>query len=297
MAKHSMGMATAVQGKGIFVGRVVATERICDDHHRISLGVEGFPAAAPGQFVQVRCGDTAGSAGAFLRRPFSIAGAREVSGGLEIDLLFRVLGVGTRWMAGRSLGDAVDVIGPLGRGFVPADGRHRHIVVGGGVGLPPVMWLARVLSEQGLPVAAVAGARSLGSLPLSGLRLAPDGEGWSSANEFGRAPVLVTTDDGSGGLRGTVLDGLAIAVGSAKAPPEPIAVYACGPEPMLRAVAGFAAERGVACQVCMERMMACGMGTCQSCVVRVRDDSSRAGWRYRLCCTDGPVFDARDVGW
>jgi dihydroorotate dehydrogenase electron transfer subunit len=74
-------------------------------------------------------------------------------------------------------------------------------------------------------------------------------------------------------------------------------IYACGPEAMLRAVARLGLERGIATQVCMERVMACGMGTCQSCVVRVHDSSAEDGWRYRLCCTDGPVFDAREIVW
>lgn len=281
---------------GAHRGTVVANEPICDEHYLLVLRVIGFGRAVPGQFIQVRCGE-AGAPGMFLRRPFSIAGARYSDDATEIDILYRVLGGGTQWLAKRQRRDPIDVIGPLGRGFDVVEDSALGIVVGGGVGLPPVMWLARVMAERGIRVMAVAGARSIRSLPVKVVGSPPQGGMYWSASEFGQARVLVATDDGSCGIGGTVLEGLKRLVESLERRRDRVTVYACGPEGMLRAVAEYAIAEGMACQVCMERMMACGMGTCQSCVVRIRDTSSRSGWRYRLCCADGPVFDAREVVW
>jgi dihydroorotate dehydrogenase electron transfer subunit len=165
-----------------------------------------------------------------------------------------------------------------------------------------MMWLARLMDGEGRRAVAVCGARGRSLLPLS-LEVGASAAGGLSAvttyraAEFGSLPVIVTTDDGSCGLRGSVVDGLKAALPHAGVRAADVAIYACGPEKMLRAVADLAISEGIACQVCTERMMACGMGTCQSCVIRIRDAASREGWRYRLCCSDGPVFDAREVVW
>ena len=115
--------------------------------------------------------------------------------------------------------------------------------------------------------------------------------------EFARVgtPAAVTTDDGSCGLRGRVTDAMKVLFDSSMA--RATNVYACGPEPMLRAVAQLCAQQGVRCELAMERVMGCGMGTCQSCVVPVNDSTRAEGWRYALCCSEGPVFDARQVRW
>jgi dihydroorotate dehydrogenase electron transfer subunit len=317
---------------------------VCDEHFRLTLRVRGFPDAAPGQFVQIRCGGLdANAAGGssdeavprdeecfgvesvpvygrgrpFTRRPFSIAGLHRQGNVSEIDILYRVIGPGTAWMAALRAGQRVSIIGPLGRPFTLDDDAELRIVVGGGIGLPPVMWLGHLLSQAGRSAVGVCGARSRNLLPVTigethvadvtantpGAPSGGDGpEGTATVGflhiaEFGGLPVVVSTDDGSCGLKGTVVDGLHAVLAASKAPRARTVVYACGPQQMLRAVADVAIREGVACQLCMERMMACGMGTCQSCVIRIRDESHPAGWRYRLCCTDGPVFDAAQVLW
>lgn len=110
-------------------------------------------------------------------------------------------------------------------------------------------------------------------------------------------PALVCTDDGTLGSRGRVPEIFTSYLTGHAAEAAGAVVYTCGPEPMLRLVARTCESLGIPCQVCLERVMACGMGTCQSCVVRVRDGADPEGWRYRLCCTDGPVFDSRAVIW
>jgi dihydroorotate dehydrogenase electron transfer subunit len=117
--------------------------------------------------------------------------------------------------------------------------------------------------------------------------------------EFASAgvPAVTATDDGSLGVPGRIPDAFARYVQKHVEVSPSATIYACGPEPMLRTVAKLGLEHKIATQVCMERVMACGMGTCQSCVVRTHDQVADDGWRYRLCCTDGPVFDARDIVW
>jgi len=233
----------------------------------------------------------------FLRRPFSIAALRRGEGWTDVELLYRVVGPGTQWMASLQAGAIVNINGPLGRPFRPVPDAEVNVLVGGGTGVPPIMWLSSLLAAAGRRTVAVCGARTRDLVAATVRRDAPTDRcppGAVLTEEFGETPVIVATDDGSWGLRGN-------AVSAARAAIEPyrgrkIAMYACGPDPMLRAVAGLAAELGVPCQLCLEQMMACGMGTCQSCVIRVRHDGP-TGWRYALACTEGPVFDSAAVVW
>jgi dihydroorotate dehydrogenase electron transfer subunit len=305
-----MGSMSVSPSQGIFLTDVVENTLLCPDHYLLTLAAPGFPAAECGQFVQVQCGSPAGDPVAeslydptrvpIVRRPFSLAGARTIAGGMELRILYRVLGPGTAWMGQRRVGDRVSVAGPLGRPFTVDRKAELSLLVGGGTGLPPMMWLGRLMAEAGQRAFGICGARTQTLLPMTFGGTARADVGFANVMrvaEFGETPVVVTTDDGSLGLNGTVLDGIAAVRRAAGVSPERTAIYACGPEGMLRAVAELAAREGIACQVCLERMMACGMGTCQSCVVQTRDEQSSRGWRYQLCCQDGPVFDSRIVMW
>jgi dihydroorotate dehydrogenase electron transfer subunit len=290
--------------KGVFLARVRTNRVICDEHWCIELEVEGFPPASPGQFVQILCReplDAPRTGGAFLRRPFSIGGLRPTANGCELDILHRAIGVGTQWLSKLSLGDPVSILGPLGVPFTIDPDRPAAILVGGGVGLPPLIWLARVLREAGKDVVAFCGARSVGLLPLRRLRdvAVTAGEASLAFEEFAGTgvPVVVATDDGSLGSTGLVTAPFERYLDARPVDPASIVIYTCGPNAMMEVVARTCEARGIPCQVCLERMMACGMGTCQSCVVQVRDERDEEGWRYHLCCTDGPVFDSRTVIW
>ena len=277
---------------------------LCREHGCVQVDVENFPSAAPGQFVQVLCRDPDDEPGvgeAYLRRPLSIGGLRRDGERARIDLLYRVVGRGTRWLSHRRPGDPVSLLGPLGRPFAIEPSRPVAYLVGGGIGLPPLIWLAQVLHDAGRRVTAFCGARTADLLPLTrreGVAVSGD-EGSSAFDEFAGAgvPVLVATDDGSLGAMGLIPDIFAGYLDRHSADTASAVVYTCGPNPMMAATARVARDRSMRCQVSLERLMACGMGTCQSCVVRVRDDRADHGERYRLCCTDGPVFDSRDVLW
>jgi dihydroorotate dehydrogenase electron transfer subunit len=212
-----------------------------------------------------------------------------------------VVGPGTRWLEKLRPGAPVDILGPLGRPFSIDAHRPAALLVGGGIGLPPLIWLAQALQTAGKRTIAFVGVRSAHLVPLTRLADVPvmPLEPTAAFAEFAQyaAPTVLATNDGSLGTSGYVPDALAAYL---KVHPEldsTATVYTCGPDPMMRAVAPLCEERGIPCQVCLERTMACGMGTCQSCVVRVKDAAAPDGWRYRLCCTDGPVFDSRSIIW
>jgi dihydroorotate dehydrogenase electron transfer subunit len=345
---RAVAPATSSSTRDQFRSTVESNVPLCREHYRLVLRLASFPATEPGQFVQVACRDVGDDsverevewggdrllglegtelAGpvAFLRRPFSLAGRRDTADGVELDLIHRVVGVGTDWLSRLRAGDAVDVLGPLGNRFaLPAKG-ETAVLVGGGVGIPPMLYLAEKLA--GRPAVAFSGALSKDLLPL-GLTGDASAEGEPSlvVEEFARhhIPAVVTTDDGSYGFRGFVtqaleryLDGSGFGVhgsgqrekpassSSLNSEPRPLnpVIYTCGPEPMMKRVAEIAAIRGLECQVAVERAMACGMGTCQSCCIRVRKPDPAMpplvgrDWCYRLACTDGPVFRGSDLLW
>jgi len=190
-----------------------------------------------------------------------------------LRFVFEVKGAGTRWLSERKPGEKLDILGPLGNGFDIPGG--DIIIVGGGLGAPPMLYTAQ--SASGC-VTAVLGFRDAGRVMMTG--------------DFGKVcgSVIVMTDDGSAGVRGTVekpLENL-LENGGYKA------VLACGQLAMQRAVAFVCEKHGVPCQVSLEERMGCGVGACLVCACRTRKDGTAQMSRV---CKDGPVFDSRDVVW
>lgn len=216
-----------------------------------------------GQFINIRCGE-----GLLLRRPISICGWQE--GVLRI--VFEVRGEGTAWLAQRRVGEELDVLGPLGHGF-QIEREGSYLLVGGGIGVPPL--LSCGVGTKGHST-AVLGFRDEGHAMLVG--------------EFASvcASVRIASDDGSIGTHGFV-DGVVREI--LEQGNSFTAVLACGPKPMLRAVAETAWTYGVPCQVSMEERMGCGVGACLVCACRTSEG------HMKHVCKDGPVFDAREVDW
>ena len=217
-------------------------------------------AASPGQFVMLKVGH---STDPLLARPFSVAGVE----GNDLLILYKVLGKGTRLLSQAPPGWVLQVWGPLGRRFdLKVD---NPVLVAGGMGIAPMAFTAQKLKEAKRPFGAVYGARTGSELLVS---LAS--RGWE-----------LMTDDGSKWRKGLVTDALASRL--------PIAggVLACGPMPMLRAVAQMSQAAKVPCQVSLEAPMACGIGACLGCVL------PRAGGGHIKVCQDGPVLDAALVDW
>ena len=330
--------------RGTYVATVNENRRVCTDHYLLTLSLYGFPMSNPGQFVQVDCADPhisadheaprcfewpragAGSsvvAGVpqttdpdfnaplpYLRRPFSIARQRTWPDNYtEVEILYRVTGKGTLQLAQLRPGQKVSLIGPLGKGFTVPAGMEHACLVGGGVGIPPMFYLADRMGRSGIGnVTAFVGAQRHDLLPLKftpdGLPSDSEGEPVKNVEEFMEYeyPSVITTDDGSVGMKGYVTDALRRFLQKRlekNGHLNNVVVYCCGPTPMMKATARVAAAFNVVCQVSLEQPMACGMGTCQSCIIRYRPHTAEAGveWKYKLTCTDGPVFDARDVVW
>ncbi|HEY7088361.1 MAG TPA: dihydroorotate dehydrogenase electron transfer subunit, partial [Tepidisphaeraceae bacterium] len=219
-------------------------------------------------------------------------GRTDRGGETELEIIHRVVGVGTDWLSRLQVGDQVSILGPLGNRFeLPLQG-HTAILVGGGVGIPPMLYLAAALEGRG--AVAFCGATTRDLMPLTI-------DSNSQAEEFTRHRVrsVLSTDDGTLGFRGFVTQALEKYLDSPPAPnaPRQIVIYTCGPEPMMKRVAEIAMARSIPCQIAVERAMACGMGTCQSCVIRVQAPADPKGWVYKLACTDGPIFRAADLLW
>lgn len=235
--------------------------------------------AQPGQFLML-----AASAGIepLLRRPMAVYEILEREGvPVGFSVLVERTGKGTTLMSGMHAGDQVDVLGPLGSAFAPpSDLDTEAVLVMGGVGAAPFPLFAKVLTRAGYMVRALIGGRSREHL------LCVDDF------EAAAVPVTLATEDGSAGYHGLVTGPLAEYLEDCD---HRVAVYSCGPTPMMRAVDGIAVARGVPHQVSLEAPMACGIGVCLSCVVPTVDETG--GWRYRRICREGPVFDARTVLW
>lgn len=309
-------------------GRVLTNARLCDEHFRLTLLIDGFPEAFPGQFLHlgpevddIQQGRSASAAQAqwwprpcepLLRRAFSIAGLRRTSGGVELDVIYRVVGVGTGWMSRLRPRDHASILGPQGNRFPVPNNRRYAWLVAGGVGLPPLIWLGEELA--GLRISSRANASPSDIVFLYGAQRAslaalqmdastpPAADACTahlSSIELAALgiPLVLSTDDGSLGFRGHVGQALDAYWQANPVPADQLVLYTCGPERMMAYVAKFAERIGALCFACVERSMACATGMCQSCVVPVNDPSDSEGWRYRLCCTDGPIFDSREIIW
>jgi dihydroorotate dehydrogenase electron transfer subunit len=256
---------------------VLANDPVSADCWRMTLKGHGsYTDARPGQFVMVK---TAAGPSPLLRRPFSIHRCGPLTGSATaVELLYRVVGEGTRRMAACTPGQHLAMLGPLGRGFSEPPAGGPVFLAAGGIGVAPLVFLADRLCRSSAPgrdIRVFLGGRTADEL------LCRD-----RFEQLG-LPVALTTDDGSDGDQCLVTQPLEEAI--RRTPPA--VVYACGPPGMLRCVIGFVETYGIRCEVSIETYMACGMGACLACAVPDRKKPDR----YRHACLHGPVFDAREV--
>lgn len=247
---------------------VSSVERLSDKHALLKLTHrDALPEMLPGQFVEVRVD---GSPSTFLRRPISINFVDRDRN--ELWLLVAAVGDGTRRLVGLHEGDKVNCLLPLGNGFtMPEDASSRLLLVGGGVGVAPLLFFGKAFRDRGGRPSFLLGARSAADvLELDCFR------------RLGN--VYVTTEDGSAGEKGFVTNH------SILRRERFDQISTCGPKPMMQAVAGYARAAGIDCEASLENMMACGLGACLCCV-----EKTTAG---NLCvCKDGPVFNIRKLLW
>lgn len=220
----------------------------------------------PGQFLNIKVGD---GCDPLLRRPFSVY---RVDGD-EVEIIYSVIGRGTVALSRKKEGDDLDVLGPLGKPFTVDDAAFETaVLVAGGLGIAPLPILTGSLRREGKKIATFVGARSAGALVLDHLEA-----------------IRVSTDDGSKGFHGTVVDLLRERFAREEfVKPK---LFGCGPTAMLGSLAAFSREREIPCEVSLEGAMACGFGICQGCPVELVNGPQR----YALMCKDGPTFDVRRI--
>ena len=257
---------------------VLTNEPIIEGHKVLVCHAPAVAAEArPGHFVNAL---TAERTDPLLRKPFSIYTVDKDKG--NISLLYSIVGATTQGMARKVPGDTLDLVGPLGGRLFQPDTRPgaAHVMVGGGYGVPPLVFLARQLQAAGTDSAHltfIIGARRK-DLLLCELELQEAG-----------IDARAATEDGSHGTPGKVTDALEPLLREKSG--QPVTVYCCGPTPMMRAVGELCQSLGVPCQLSVEVAMPCGIGVCVGCVLDLTD-----GRRVR-CCVDGPVFEAGEIKW
>jgi dihydroorotate dehydrogenase electron transfer subunit len=260
--------------------RVIRNTRLSPDYNVIALAAPEIAAVtAPGQFVMVKLGR--GSV-PLLRRPFSVFEVLRTGDRVDgISLLSKRVGVTTDMLFEAVEGDVVSCLGPLGRPFEPVDPPAEAWMVAGGVGLAPFATLAESLAAARTPATLFYGARTAGELF------------YLDFFEKLGVKLVLSTEDGGRGVKGRVTLPLEAALKSLG--PTGAMVYACGPEPMLEAVARLAARYNQPSQVSVERVMGCGLGGCYSCVVPVKHGDEHAN--LVRSCISGPVFDGAELVW
>ena len=274
-------------------GELVHTLAFPGDQYIMRIRAPKCAAAArAGSFVHVTCDEALP-----MRRPLSIMRA----GDDWIEVLYKIVGEGLRLLAGRQPGDRISVLGPIGQPFRPDPSRPNALLIGGGVGIPPMVFLAEALRDTAARPLAILGSEipfpfqleaSAIATPWAGEAITstmPLLEGWG-------IPARLTSLAGyEGCFRGYVTDlaelWLASLDDTEKAKTE---IFSCGPTPMLKAVAALATKHDVPCQVSLEEFMACAVGGCAGCTVEV---TTPEGPAMKRVCVDGPVFDAKSVVW
>lgn len=274
--------------------RVVRHEDYGRGHRWLDLAIAApFEVPVAGQFVQLLL-DT--PAPVLLPRPMSVASARRERGRLVLGFLYAPVGAGTHALAGLAIGDEVEVLGPLGRGY-PLDAPGTPVLIAGGRGVAPLLFAADALAARKRRAEFLIGARSKDL--LIGVAEARE----RLARLGGR--LHLGTDDGSRGFKGNVialLDRLAPSLAA------PLVIHACGPHGMLKAAARWAMDHRGRAYLAMESVMACGTGVCRGCPLP-RSAQGRAAFdpahtpslygnrEYAMCCTEGPVFESADLDW
>ncbi len=244
---------------------ILRQENIAPGIFSLWIRTESIAACAvPGQFLSVYCDEDS----RLLPRPISLCEIDRAAS--AVRLVYRIAGEGTGEFAGKKPGETLRVLGPLGNGFLLQD--KKALLVGGGIGIPPILELAKQYPGD---KDIILGYNNRDTF-LSG-EFTPYGE------------VHIATEDGSAGIKGTVID--AIRAGGLTAE----VLYACGPAPMLRALKAYTGEREMECWISVEERMACGIGACLACVCRSAETDGHTNVKNKRVCREGPVFNAREV--
>jgi dihydroorotate dehydrogenase electron transfer subunit len=255
----------------VTLAKILEVKNITSNIFQIKIFCPGVVEKAnPGQFLHIRCSD---SLSPLLRRPISIAGIDKKA--KTLNIIFKVVGEGTRLLSKKRPGDDLDILGPLGKGF-PIDKANKNIVfVAGGIGIAPLLFLAEKIEAVSLE----------NSVAIIGATTAKELIGVDHLKVLG-INVISTTDDGSEGLQGFPTDVLKDYLQET----TPDIIYACGPKPLLSKVKEIANASRIPAYVSLEERMGCGIGACLGCAVKVEGQNT-----YKKVCKDGPVFNANEI--
>ncbi len=243
-------------------------------YHRLKLFLpQPIGPVIPGQFAML---SIEGNKDILLPRPFSIHDFDNDEDASQLDFLFKVVGNGTELLAKLPVGSSVKVLAPLGKGFPDAPSGYQILLVAGGMGIAPLFPLVLRLIKSSPPLDLFYGAKSQKDLICLPELL-----------KIREISIIIATEDGTSGEKGVVTKFLK---NEDDKKGRKKAIYACGPEPMLKAVADFAATQEFRCWISLERWMACGVGACLSCVVKTKEG-------YKCTCKDGPIFESKDIVW
>ncbi len=279
---------------------IISNERLAEDCWRIALDAPQIASEVkPGQFINIKI---LKNNDPILRRPFSVFRSVKRNGvAIGVEVIYKVVGRGTEDLSHLCPGEKLDIIGPIGHGFERNQSKKVHVLIAGGVGSSSLFMLgeeiSRLAKEKKLELYILLGAQAKNALILE--------------NEFNalNARVMVATDDGTYGYHGLVTDNLRNAFERGSIPAD-CAIYACGPEPMLKTLSRMHQDYGFPAQIAMERRMLCGIGACVACVCKVdkkgvlkyRDIPSshiqlspEEDFGYALVCQDGPVFNIEEI--
>ena len=247
--------------------KIIGNNRLTPDVFVLELtGNDKLPDFKPGQFVQVKVD---GSTDTFLRRPISI---HDVDYGKNtFKLLIQIAGKGTEALSRLRKGDLLNLIYPLGNSFSLPEAGEKILLAGGGCGVAPLLYLGKYLKSNGYIPDIILGFRNIERI-------------FEFEDYLNIGKVFLTTEDGSRGEKGYITDHSIFSTGRYDR------IYCCGPDPMMRAVAAYCTKNNIICEVSLEKLMGCGIGACLCCIV-----STVKG---NLCtCTDGPVFNIKDIKW
>jgi len=248
-----------------FNTQVTRQNKISPDYYELTFSWnETVPEA--GQFFTLNCWEESDP---LLRRPFAFSGFSSKK--KEASMIYQLRGKGTRRISNLKEGDSLDLLGPLGTPFPAPEGKHP-VLIGGGIGTGPMVFLANSLAQKGLEPLLVLGFRSKPFIP--------------ELNLHSSVELVISTDDGSSGFQGNVVDYLSQRKNTAEQ------CYCCGPHPMLKSCHFWALDQNIPCYVSMEEIMACGIGACQGCAVEVTLPQ-----KFVRVCKEGPVFDSRIIKW
>jgi len=264
-------------------GKVVSNRKLINNHYLMTVNLpESIVNPLPGQFIMVmlnRRGEF------FLGRPFSIYNYNRRRNKATIDILYQVVGRGTRLMAELERGDTLGIFGPHGKSFDMFPHARNVILIAGGMGVAPISCLASYYKKNMKSfngnIICYSGARTSDHL-LGMDRL-----------KATCSSVHISTDDGSVGYRGAVTELFAGELPGYE--PDQCVLYACGPSPMLKRLSEILKGHAIPCQVLLEQRMACGVGACLGCVVEVKKAGEES--QYARVCVDGPVFDIQNINW